>query len=271
MGFALNCIRWNCNEQDVQMIIGTQNTKNQQVVVEKTPEQEKKWDVARKFEAMFVNEIFKSMRKTVMHDPENEPSQGRKIFTEMLDREYSQLLTKGHSSTGLAEVLYKQMDGDQKAPEFDNSAALNMAHSLGGVSKQVKVAPAKEAISTIVSEAASKFGVDKNLIESIIKNESSGNQYAVSPVGAKGLMQLMDSTAKELGVTNPFDARENIMGGTKYIKQMLSKFNNSEPLALAAYNAGPSNVEKYGGIPPFQETQKYVIKVLKDKEALASE
>ncbi len=269
------------SEQDVHMKIEAQQTVVHPKKGDLTPDQQQKWDVARKFEAMFVNEIFKSMRKTVTYDPGNEPSHGRKIFTEMLDQEYSQLLTKGHSTTGLAEVLFKQM-GEKVAPITieKNNAAMNMAYSLGGLSQQAKAVnvnratrenPEIKSIESIVLEAAEKFGIDSTLIESVIKNESAGNTHAISPVGAKGLMQLMDGTAKELGVRNVFDPRDNIMGGTKYLRKMLDRFDNNESLALAAYNAGPGNVEKYGGIPPFKETQNYVTKVLKDKAALATE
>lgn len=120
----------------------------------------------------------------------------------------------------------------------------------------------KNNFEDIIQRAAEKYKIPARLISSIVKHESNFNPKTVSHAGAQGLMQLMPGTARYLGVQNSFDPEQNIDGGARYLKQMLDQFNGDYKLALAAYNAGPGNVKKYGGIPPFKETQNYVKKVL---------
>ncbi len=115
----------------------------------------------------------------------------------------------------------------------------------------------------VISEASHTHGVSFSLLKALIKTESDFNPRAVSSAGARGLMQLMPENIKTLKIKNPFDPRENIMGGTQYLKQLIDRFNGKLPLALAAYNAGPGVVEKYQRVPPFKETENFVKQVMK--------
>jgi soluble lytic murein transglycosylase-like protein len=120
---------------------------------------------------------------------------------------------------------------------------------------------ARHAYDDIIGEAARTYQLDPRMIKAVMQAESAFNAMAVSPVGALGLMQLMPGVAKELGVTDPLDPRQNIMAGSKYLRQLLDSHNGNIRLALASYNAGPGNVAKYRAIPPFKETRDYVKKV----------
>ncbi len=119
-----------------------------------------------------------------------------------------------------------------------------------------------ESFNSIATEKAAKYNLDPELVKAVIKAESNWNPYAVSPKGARGLMQLMPSTASDLGVYNSFDPEENIDGGTRYLRYLLGKFNGDLSLALAAYNAGPARVEKSKSIPAITETVQYVKRVM---------
>ncbi len=113
----------------------------------------------------------------------------------------------------------------------------------------------------IITRKSDKYRIEPSLIRAIIKVESNWDSKAVSRKGAMGLMQLMPSTAKDMKVKNPFDPEENIDGGTRYLRYLLNKFNGDITLAIAAYNAGPTKVMKFRGIPPIKETKQYVKKI----------
>jgi soluble lytic murein transglycosylase-like protein len=123
----------------------------------------------------------------------------------------------------------------------------------------------------LISEAATTYGVDVDLVRAVIKAESNFNPRARSPVGAEGLMQLMPALQKDYGVTDPFDPRQNVMGGVRYLAKLLDMHGNNVALALASYNAGPGNVARYGGVPPFRETRNYVKKIQGFYDAMTGE
>ena len=135
------------------------------------------------------------------------------------------------------------------------------------VSAEFIAVPPDEAYAEIIQEAAATYDVDPNLIHAVMQTESAFHPFAVSRAGAEGLMQLMPELSNEMGVGDAFDPRENIMGGVRYLKRLLDNHDGNLDLALASYNAGPGNVERYGGVPPFRETRRYVRNIKQILEA----
>ncbi len=119
-------------------------------------------------------------------------------------------------------------------------------------------------LEEVVNSASGRYRLDPDLVNSVIKAESGFNVRAVSPKGARGLMQLMPGTASQLGVPNAFDPQANVEGGTKYLRELLERYNFDLVKALAAYNAGPQRVEQFGGVPPYYETRAYVARIVRD-------
>ena len=155
---------------------------------------------------------------------------------------------------------YKIVVTSKKEREAPDSPSAGIS-GLTSASGQKCLLPNDDSFSEFINEAAGKHGLDPFLIKSVIKVESDFDPDVMSSKGAQGLMQLMPATAKVVGCSDPFNAKQNIFGGSNYLRMMLKRFNGNVDYALAAYNAGPGNVEKYNGIPPFRETKNYVRKV----------
>ena len=229
--------------------------------------------VAKEFEAMFTSMMFKAMRGSGAGSKDSliPKNMGEDIFTEMLDGEYAKMSAEG-GGLGLAALIQREIERSEgkNVPALDNGNVplwaldrrTRSSASYSPADSAALVGRVRGKWDSLISDISARYGVDENLVTAVIARESAGNQNAVSPKGAKGLMQLMDGTAREMGVSYSFSPAENIAGGVKYLKSMLEKFGGDEKLALASYNAGPGAVKKYGGIPPYKETQEYVRAVL---------
>ena len=254
---------------------------------------------SKDFESLFIYQMLKAMRKTVGENPLIKNSAfsgdyGKDAYMDMFDQQLALKMSGGQRS--IADALYKSMvktlDGTAFSPEKIEIKPLNTENVKSDkiFFEPFKVFPEENLTKPIINiekvgklgigdmpklntdniirnyghivdKAAQENQIDSALVFAVIKQESDGDPNAVSPAGAKGLMQLMDGTAKEMGIQKVFDPKDNIKSGTRYLKKMLDKFGDTK-LALAAYNSGPGNVEKYQGIPPFSETQSFVERVL---------
>jgi soluble lytic murein transglycosylase-like protein len=159
-------------------------------------------------------------------------------------------------NTALARIAEIKANIRQNLPEPAVGSG-NFATALAGASR-THTASIDPKLEPLIAASASEQNLDPALLKAVIQAESGFNPFAVSRTGAQGLMQLMPGTAQALGVENAFDPIQNISGGSRYLRQLLDRFQGDETLALAAYNAGPGAVNKYGGVPPYSETQNYV-------------
>ncbi len=258
---------------------------------------------SKEFESLFIYQMLKAMRKTIQESPfaEGAPfanSLGKDTFMDLFDMHLSQEMAATNDRS-IASMLYNDLvrslecrseeDGPQMAPiplnkgnnrlerqeqpaellplkspvplKIESRPGALPLEPLANVDK--KTDRILEQYANIIDEAATKTALDSALISAVIKVESSGDPQAVSPKGAKGLMQLMDTTAADLGVVDAFDPTENILSGSRYLRQQLDRFGDIR-LALAAYNAGPGAVERHQGMPPYEETRSYIDKVMNE-------
>lgn len=173
--------------------------------------------------------------------------------------------------SSFVDVPTAEIDHFEAAPEKSPDAAAFAGSAKNGQSPSVlnsktDAFPARPVtdLSQVVNQASGRYRLDPDLVNSVIKAESGFKVHAISPKGAQGLMQLMPGTASQLGVPNAFDPQANVEGGTRYLRELLERYNFDLVKALAAYNAGPQRVEHFGGVPPYHETRAYVARIVKD-------
>ncbi|MCS7052192.1 MAG: transglycosylase SLT domain-containing protein [Ignavibacterium sp.] len=237
----------------------------------KTEEEKKKLAQASKqFESLLTSLMLKSMTQTT-EGLFGDNSYGGDSFESIFHLELANKISEGNG-LGLANMIYKNLTGEDLPTEFRfsdlrirPSRQINYSDQTNDIGA---IRPSSESLNrlsryeNIIEEAAERYGLNKNLIKSVILAESAAREDAISSANAKGLMQIIDSTAEYLGIRNVWNPKENIFGGSKYLAELLERFNGDLRLALAGYNAGPANVEKYNGIPPFDETKSYVKRVI---------
>ncbi len=244
-----------------------------------TDQQKAKLKTAVKdFEAVFMQYMLKSMQQTENIDGQDDSGEGfgKNIMTGLFNTKLADYMAQ-NSNLGIGNMIYKEFTGE----DMDSQIPQDPTSELDALSQNTSPSQAElralrniktyssgsllenvGKYSDIINEAAGTYDLPPNLIKAVIAAESAGKADSVSSKNAKGLMQLVDSTAKEMGVANAFNPRENIMGGAKYLKTLLDQFAGDLPLALASYNAGPGAVEQYGGVPPYSETQNYLKRVM---------
>ncbi|MEZ4388791.1 MAG: transglycosylase SLT domain-containing protein [Candidatus Krumholzibacteriia bacterium] len=240
--------------------------------------------VARQFEALFYNQLLRSMRDTVPDNGFWGESSGGKIYRQLHDQELAGRMAD-QGGLGIADLIVRQFaasaqreqGADPPAPvglPARQRRALTQYRQLEGQPSDLvrlrhlarheggAVADTLGRFEKDLVAAARQNGLDPALVLAVAVRESAGDPGAVSDRGARGLMQLMPTTAREMGVADPHDPAQNLQGGARYLARMLERYGGDVDLALAAYNAGPGNVDRAGGaVPPFAETRAYVARV----------
>jgi soluble lytic murein transglycosylase-like protein len=238
------------------------------VAVDPQLREQKLRQATRAFEGLFLTQLIKVMRATVS-SPDGDRMAGKSVLGGYADMELGRVLAE-RRGTGLAEMLYEAVKPRGAEPTRPGA----VKRTLGPPSPR-PLAPTYSAsvprYEPIVQQAARRHGLSPQLIRAVITVESAGDPRARSPRQAKGLMQLTDSTAGMLGVTDVWDPQQNIDAGARYLRRLLDRFDGNLEHALAAYNAGPTTVQRYGGTPPYPETRAYVKRVLEHYRPSAKE
>lgn len=238
---------------------------------------------AHDFEALFVYQLLKTMRTSFVSNKDSEAGFGKDIFMSIADEALADKMSESNA-LGIGKLLLASFDRRESLSDNAENLKGNDSYPFAPLRsgrfqphdaespKAYKLSPGavtrsgsasgKVDLDELIRSLTEKHNLPVGLINAVIQVESAGNRHAVSNRGAKGLMQLMDSTAKDLGVQDVFDPNENVEAGTRYLSALLKRFSGDLKLALAAYNAGPGTVERHGGIPPYEETMRYVDKVI---------
>lgn len=188
--------------------------------------------------------------------PDTDPSTCKEASEYLLGAENSKIQTPVSPETGVNDPT------ENSSPSGFSNSLIALSPTSGGTASQTGVGATSHKIEKAIQEAAARYQLSPKLIKGVIKAESDYDANAVSPAGAQGLMQLMPGTARDLGVTNPFDIKQNIDGGVRYLKKMMEMFDGNVRKALSAYNAGPGTAKRYNGNVPYSETRQYVERVI---------
>ena len=223
------------------------------------------------FESLFIYYMLKTMRSASEQSSLLDDGLGSNMFTQLFDEGLADKMAESSpfgigdnlmrtyaKMAGLSEEDYKTYDSITAQPSYKRIFIKTKDNKTENTPQNIEI----NKYNNIISQASIKHNLNPELLKAVILQESGGDTTAVSSKGAKGLMQLMDGTARMLGVSDPFDPEENINGGAKYLSSLIKKFDGNIDKALAAYNAGPGTVEKYNGIPPYEETKNYVTRIL---------